>query len=274
MLTLTDLLNTSALVGALYALTGPNLAAIATLAGTDIVGHPHVELYNGRKKRRRTADAFALGLNWGIGSSISIILVGGILICGDPNEDWIWMGDWARIVMQAFVGVFSLILGIYGLVKALKNREHNMGTTADDLSFKKKSRFEEDSTSSAGHASEITEIVVNKVFTDVEELSFNSDGSGSRHRQDKPATRHVSGLDDSIVDKMNVCLDTSYRSQTNVEETLGLSEFDMRMWRAAKSLTDNIMLYADDDYSCSKSLQESVNTIELGIGEAKKQYTV
>lgn len=236
-----DLVNTSLVVGALYALTGPNLAAIATLSGADIVGHRYGTSDDNGKKRRQKIDTFLiLGIRWGIGSSISIILVGSIVIgiqSDNPNEDWVLMDDQIRIMMQAFVGVFSLILGVYGLVKALENREYNTCTTTEDLDYTNKSKFGIDSVSSAGEGSEITEIVVNNVFTDVEdELSFDSEGSSSSkmHRKDRqehtPVQRHVPQLDDSLVEKMATCLDISYRSETKpVEETLGLSEFDLRM---------------------------------------------
>ena len=261
MSTINELLNTSILVGVLYTLTAPNLAALATLSGIDVLKHRDDDFDDSSSKNKKPrAKTFLLGIEWGIGNSISLMLIGGIFIgiqSGDPNEDWIWMDDSLRSMIQAFVGAFLLMLGMYALAKALKNREYNMGTTAEDLSFKKKSRFGEDSISSEGQASEITDIVVNK-FHDVEELSFDgSTGSTTRQRGNKDA-------DDSIAGQMAMCLDRSdSQSDVNLQETLGLSEFDMRMWKAAKSLTDNLMLYAEDDYSTSsRDLHASLTTVK------------
>jgi hypothetical protein len=229
-----DLLHTSIIVGSLYTLTGPNLAAIATLSGIDInVEDHHGDYLDGNQKiRRRRPNSFLLGIRWGVGSSIGIILIAAILIgiqSDDANQEWLWMDDWLRVMMQAFVGVFSLILGTYGLVKALKNREQDLGPTAADLDFKKSS-VEVDSIGSAGQRSEITEIVVNRMLGDIEELSLDSACSGRQQQNES-----------ILVEQMETCLnqdkDQGERGN-NFEETLGLSEFDLRMWKAAKSLTD------------------------------------
>lgn len=254
------LLHTSIVVGALYTLTCPNLAALATLSGTDIINHRGGDDFDGggsQKNRMRRRESFLLGIRWGVGSSIAITLIAGILIgthSGDPNEEWMWMNDWLRVMIQAFVGVFSLIIGTYGLVKALRSREQNLGTTAADLDFKKSGSEEVDSIGSAGQRSEITEIVVNRMLGDIEELSLDSADSG-RQPQAVSIRLHQSNADESILEEqMATCLkddDQDKRSENKFEETLGLSEFDLRMWKAAKSLTDNIMLYQDDDYSAS-----------------------
>jgi hypothetical protein len=267
MSSIVELLKTAMVVGTLYTLTGPNLAALATLSGTDIINRRDYDSDDHRKKKKRKVETFLLGIRWGIGNSIGILLVGGILISlqpNDPSGDWVWMDYWLRTMLQAFVGVFLLILGTYGLIKALRNREFSMGNK--DLEFKKSSV---DSCSSVGLESAITEIVVNRIFDDGnEELSSDSDSS-PRQQQHVPMQRRPTT--DSIVDQMVTCLDASGRSvDVDVEETLGLSEFDLRMWKAAKALTDNMMLYADDDWSFgSKSVEASIKTIEMG-GDTRK----
>lgn len=241
-----DLLHTSIIVGSLYTLTGPNLAAIATLSGIDIGAQEHDgnDLDDSQKNRRRRTKTFLLGIGWGVGSSIGIMLIVGILMVirgDDTNQEWMLMDDWLWVMMQAFVGVFLLILGAYGLVKALKNREHNLDTTAADLDFGK-SGVEIGSIGSAGQESEITEIVVNRMLGDIEDLSLDSSCSG-RQQASTPIRRHQSNSDEStLVEQMETCLTQDNaqgnRTDQNIGETLGLSEFELRMWKAAKSLID------------------------------------
>ncbi|KAL3774836.1 hypothetical protein HJC23_005415 [Cyclotella cryptica] len=256
-----ELFLTAVIVGTLYTLTGPNLAALATLSGADILNH-NLDDDNSdcNKKKKRRRESFLLGIRWGIGNSIGLLLVGGILIGlqNDTSVEWVWMDYWVRTMLQAFVGVFLLILGTYGLVNALKNREFSMGST--DLEFKKSDA----ESCSVGLESAITEIVVNRIFDTADELSSDSGGSP---KPIKPKLKRANSRSDSIVDQMVTCLDASRRDSTaGLEETLGLSEFDLRMWKAAKSLTDNMMLYADDDWSFgSKSMEASIQTIDMGI---------
>ena len=265
--TFLELIKTSVIVGALYTLTGPNLAALATLSGTDLLNHDD-DLKDTQKKKKRQVDTFSLGLRWGIGNSIGIVAVGVILISlqsNDPADDWVWMDYWLGITLQVFVGVFLIILGIYGLCKALKNRELNLGTTDDDLRFEKESNEESCSDDSVG-GSAITEIVMNRKGVVLESLSDSEESPP----QQGPVRRLQS--DDSIVNQMVTCLDSNDDDHSvQVEDTLGLSEFDMRMWKAAKALTDNIMLYADDDWSDgSKSLGSSFSSFDT-INEVQKQ---
>jgi hypothetical protein len=243
-----NLLHTSIIVGSLYTLTGPNLAAIATLSGVDVDTQEHDgnDLDDSQKNRRRRTKTFLLGIGWGVGSSIGIMFIVGILMViqgddTDTTQEWMLMDDWLWVMMQAFVGVFLLILGAYGLVKALKNREHNLDTTAADLDFGK-SCVEIGSIGSAGQESEITEIVVNRMLGDIEDLSLDSSCSG-RQQASTPIRRHQSNSDEStLVEQMETCLtqdnDQGNRTDQNIGETLGLSEFELRMWKAAKSLTD------------------------------------
>lgn len=232
MASIIELIHTSMVVGALYTLTGPNLAALATLSGTDIINHRDDDS-DDRKREKRRIESFLLGIRWGIGNSIGILLVGGILISiqsGDPDHEWVWMDYWVRTMLQAFVGAFLLILGIYGMVKAFKNREFSMGAAELDLEFKKSSM---DSCSSVGLESAITEIVVNRIFDNGEELSSDSDSSPRPPVQHIPTYPRRFSKTDSIVDQMVTCLDAcdgkAPGADNNVEETLGLSDFDLRM---------------------------------------------
>jgi hypothetical protein len=269
-----ELFKTSIIVGTLYTLTGPNLAALATLSGTDIINHRDDDSDDRKKEKRRT-ESFLLGIRWGIGNSLGILLVGSILIIlqsGDPDDEWDWMDDWLHTMLQAFVGVFLLVLGIYGIVKALRNREFSLGANELDLEFKKSSM---DSCSSVGLESAITEIVVNRIFDDGEDLSSDSDSNSKLPPQKiVPIQRRYSRAD-SIVDQMVTCLDANdgrTGDDNNLEDTLGLSEFDLKMWQAAKALTDNMMLYADDDWSFgSKSVEASIRTIDMGDDMRKMQ---
>jgi hypothetical protein len=250
------------LLGALHTLAAPNLAALATISGIDIIDHRDDDLDDNSKKQRRKGRSFFLGIQWGLGNAFGVLLIGIILIglqSGDPNGDWSWMDDWFLIAMRAFVGAFLIILGIYGLIKALKNREFNTA----DIGFKKSCY---DSDSNSGIGSEITEIRVNRAINlNAEELSSGSEGSASQHNP--ISYRRQSGNDDSVVAQMLTCLDSSdvISEDNNCEDTLGLSEYELRMWKAAKSLSDNLMLYAEDDYSHSSSSRSQTNSnFDLG----------
>ncbi|KAL3780031.1 hypothetical protein ACHAWO_007444 [Cyclotella atomus] len=246
--TIIELLNTSMILGALHTLAASNIAALATLSSNNIIDNRDDGLDDNSKKQRRKGEGFSLGIRWGLGNAFGVLLIGSILIglkSGDTNGEWSWMDHQLLIAMQAFVGVFLIILGMHGLVKALQNREVN---TADiHIGFKKSNSYDSDSNS--GVQSEITEIRVNRaVDLNAEELSSGSEGSASQHN---PVTyRRQSGNDDSVVAQMLTCLDASdvISEGNNCEDTLGLSQYEVRMWKAAKSPSDNLMLYAVDDY--------------------------
>lgn len=266
---LLELLNTSMIVGALHTLAAPNLAALATLSGIDILNqNEDVVDDDCKKKQRRKRRSFFLGIQWGLGNAFGIIFIGVILIIlqsGDPSGDWEWMDDWLRIIMQAFVGAFLLILGVYGLVKALRNRELN----TIDLQFKK-SMLDADSVYSTGIGSAITEIHVN--HADLDELSAESEEIA---RQNPMILRRASTIgEDSIVQKMSLCLENDV---THSNETLGLSEYETTMWKAAKNVASSIALYADDDYSASSksltntNLSSSFTTVKSDWAEMLKE---
>jgi len=99
-------------MGVVHVLTGPDhLSALATLSAN--VGN---------------FRAFQYGVRWGIGHSIGLVLVGSIFIIvsskgGDEDEDdSIVIPELVESVCETFVGIFMLLLGIYGIVKAIKKK--------------------------------------------------------------------------------------------------------------------------------------------------------
>lgn len=105
-----DLINTGILMGVIHVLTGPDhLSAMATLSGTNI-------------SDKRISN-FLLGIRWGLGHSLGLLVVGGTLIAmEESSSEWIEMDDTLSAVLEGFVGVFMLGLGFYGLAKACRNR--------------------------------------------------------------------------------------------------------------------------------------------------------
>lgn len=97
-------------MGVVHVLTGPDhLSALATLSAN--VGN---------------FKAFQYGVRWGVGHSIGLVLVGSIFIIfsskgGDEDEDdSIVIPEVVESVCETFVGIFMLLLGIYGIVKSIK----------------------------------------------------------------------------------------------------------------------------------------------------------
>ena len=88
---------------------------IATLCGSNIHSESHTHM-----------RGFCLGVRWGIGHSIGLIVVGGILIAIEESSGgYIGMDPMLRMILEGFVGVFMLALGAYGLFMAEKNNKHN-----------------------------------------------------------------------------------------------------------------------------------------------------
>lgn len=251
-----ELIQTGIIVGTLYVLTGPNLAAIATLSGTDVIDH-----CNDDAKKNRRDGTFTIGIRWGIGNSIGLLLVGGLLIWLQSlsTMEWALMDFWISYILQALVGVFSISLGMYGLVKALKNRAYS--SKATDLEFVPRVRSYDprrrDSVSSVGIDSVITEVVVNTRaldrFDETDGLSLQSDNSPTISRAD------------SIVGQMVACLnaDKDCDDDDNAsEEDIGLTDFERKMWRTAKVLSESVRL--DDDWSINlNSLDGSMRTVKM-----------
>lgn len=109
------LLSTGIIVGILNVITKPDhLSSMATLSGMNI------------SNDRTRCDSFKLGINWGIGNSISTLVVGRVLISIESPQDGVDI-QWWSVVVEAVIGVFLFGLGCYGIYNALKNKKKNDG---------------------------------------------------------------------------------------------------------------------------------------------------
>ncbi|KAL7527706.1 hypothetical protein ACHAXR_002087 [Thalassiosira sp. AJA248-18] len=114
------LLATSILLGTVHVLVGPDhLSALATLIGTNI-------------SSRSSHQAFLLGIKWGIGHSLALLVVGGTLIVVDEGPDWIFMDATWTTILEGFGGLFMLALGSYGLRESFRNRERGGSPFGDE----------------------------------------------------------------------------------------------------------------------------------------------
>jgi len=105
-----ELATTGLLMGIIHVLSGPDhLSALATLSGTNIrAGNDYIE-------------SFLLGIKWGLGHAVGLIVVGAVLISIDMT-----FNEKVSTILEAFVGVFMMALGIYGMHKAFKQRSTAM----------------------------------------------------------------------------------------------------------------------------------------------------
>jgi uncharacterized membrane protein YfcA len=95
-------------LGCVHVLTGPDhLSALATLAAN--VGNSFA--------------SFGLGIRWGVGHSSGLLVVGILLILlSKKGQDTVDMPDYASHVFESIVGVFMLLLGMYGVRRAWLKR--------------------------------------------------------------------------------------------------------------------------------------------------------
>lgn len=94
------------LFGLIHVLTGPDhLSALATLSA-------------GSSWR-----SFALGIRWGCGHSIGLVIMAIIFIALDGNFDFSML----NLITDVLVGVFMIILGIYGVHEGLKKARKSKG---------------------------------------------------------------------------------------------------------------------------------------------------
>mmetsp|Transcript_16835 Transcript_16835/g.36626 ORF Transcript_16835/g.36626 Transcript_16835/m.36626 type:complete len:315 (+) Transcript_16835:285-1229(+) len=108
-------------MGTVHVLTGPDhLSALATLSAN--VGN---------------CGAFSLGVRWGLGHSTGLVLVAVFLIgASEAGTDEVVLPELLSTIFESIVGVFMLLLGIYGIVKAVrKRREVALGPTAIPLTM-------------------------------------------------------------------------------------------------------------------------------------------
>jgi hypothetical protein len=110
-------------LGVVHVLTGPDhMSAVATLSANV-----------------RTRQAFWLGVRWGVGHSIGLLLVGIVLIAitvpannnhdeqegegeGEVDGDEVVVPHTVEMVFESLVGVFMLLLGAYGIHRAVSRR--------------------------------------------------------------------------------------------------------------------------------------------------------
>ena len=127
-----DLINTGILMGFIHVLTGPDhLAAVATLVGTSLSYSSTTE---GRDQGGRRMSNFLLGIKWGIGHSIGLLVVGSVLIAIESggSTQWISMDDTIQFVFDIIVGLAMLCLGCYGMIRAIKHRNEHEDVEFDN----------------------------------------------------------------------------------------------------------------------------------------------
>ena len=255
-------------MGTLHVLTGPDhLSAIATLSSADL-SYRTKRHDNDAQSTPRNCDfrAFSLGIRWGIGHSVGLILVGGILIGiqeGTTSGEWIGLNTWVSSMLETFVGVFMIGLGSYGAIKAMTNRGHFDNKRK---SHTKKKMRRRSSRSSSSHSSSAPTLPADNKATIKSRGSVKNSlvVTGSTDLDLPPH-----GGRDSILDKMSSALNDRGNHVgdlwNNNDDSDRLStDADRMLWNAAKSFTDHLTMYAsDDDLSCGKSRSESVVTIPM-----------
>jgi hypothetical protein len=109
-----SVIGTGIALGVVHVLTGPDhLSALATLSAA-------------------VSDcwtSFFLGVRWGFGHSFGLLLVGSILIVRDfsSEEAYVEVPDEVSHLFETFVGIFMLMLGVYGFRRAFRKRHEYQG---------------------------------------------------------------------------------------------------------------------------------------------------
>mmetsp|Transcript_19234 Transcript_19234/g.35377 ORF Transcript_19234/g.35377 Transcript_19234/m.35377 type:complete len:384 (+) Transcript_19234:66-1217(+) len=198
-----ELINTGILMGIIHVLTGPDhLSALATLSGTNI------------SNRRSHRDGFLLGIRWGLGHSLGILIVGSVLIAvEESSSEWIGMDDMVSTTLEGLVGVFMLALGTYGLHKAFRNR-----------------------------ATAATGAVVSMAPSSSKESLRKRNDSGTA--KDMPPNHRRASME--IVDQMSDVLNRDGDTMRNGKEEEE-DDVDRRIFHAVESLRQNSDLTEDDD---------------------------
>jgi len=104
-------------MGVVHVLTGPDhLSALITLSA------------NVEKCR-----AFWYGVNWGLGHSTGVLVVGAIMIAFDESqEEEIDLPKIVSIVLESIVGIAMILMGVYGIFKANKKKDLLQNETDDN----------------------------------------------------------------------------------------------------------------------------------------------
>jgi len=114
-----ELIGTGILFGIIHVLTGPDhLSALSTLSAN--IGN---------------YKAFTLGIRWGIGHSTGLVIVAVILI-SLSQDDNIDVPPLLSTILESLVGVFMILLGLYGIYRSIQKRsnENNSNDEAVDKS--------------------------------------------------------------------------------------------------------------------------------------------
>jgi hypothetical protein len=100
-------------------LTGPDhLSALATLTASE-----------GASWRK----CFCLGIQWGVGHSTGLIVVGSVLIAlsSTPEEETISVPPSLTLAFESLVGFFMVGLGLYGIWRAMQKRQRRTDEEGD-----------------------------------------------------------------------------------------------------------------------------------------------
>lgn len=108
-------------LGVVHVLAGPDhLSALATICASET-----------------TRTSFLLGLQWGVGHSIGLLVVGGIFIAitsQNDGHDTIEIPESVTKIFENLVGIFMICLGVFGIHRAwLKRKRLSEPTTTNDV---------------------------------------------------------------------------------------------------------------------------------------------
>ena len=103
-------------LGIIHVLTGPDhLSALATLCSSET-----------------PLTSFLLGLQWGVGHSTGLLVVGGIFIAitsQNDEHDTIEIPESVTMIFENLVGIFMVCLGIFGIHRAWLKRKRLSNAT-------------------------------------------------------------------------------------------------------------------------------------------------
>jgi len=200
------LLSTGIIVGILNVFAKPDhLSSMATLSGMNI------------SNDRSRCDSIKLGINWGIGNSISTLVVGSVLIAMESPQDGVDI-QWWSIMMEAVIGVFVFGLGIFGMYNALKNKKKNDGRAwwhDESLTLKDEEDGDEETVQCSTKSSEsITRMMADVLNEDgdaaSETVSKRSGGSILSRVVEESDEDNDDDIDDDIFNTNSGSLDESF----------------------------------------------------------------
>lgn len=126
MSTSAELVATGLLMGLVYVSTGPDhLAGMAAI----VIGAPSKQAdvtyeEHHDQMRGRSNSAFLLGLRWGLGNSVALVVAGSSLavFSGAFSSDYVVMDDRLGLILQGLVGIYTMALGMRGVRRSFDNR--------------------------------------------------------------------------------------------------------------------------------------------------------